>query len=266
MSWSNAYQDLDSREKLETRNIQKYQFKSIDPNEVTSQNFNPEHASTPHDDSTPPAPAPSAESPRNSLEKELIEKLLLKTDELSSSLAKMQIQMEKQQADLEARLESTKSEAYKDGLREGEQKAKDEMLQEVQKEKQGLINAIIALEKNLKFSEEKLQEFEKDLAQIAIDLAREVIVKEVEEGSQKIALELAHSLIESIKDVAHSTLRVNTLDYPYLRENLDLKNITLEADDNITKGGVVIASNSGNIDGNIMSRFRILKQNVLDNA
>ena len=63
MSWSNAYQDLDSREKLETRNIQKYQFKSIDPNEVTSQNFNPEHASTPHDDSTPPASTPSAESP-----------------------------------------------------------------------------------------------------------------------------------------------------------------------------------------------------------
>ncbi|STP13081.1 flagellar assembly protein [Helicobacter mustelae] len=255
LSNDSSQQDLIYQSKMENHNIQKYQFKTIGKE-------------MPTDDITPSPAAPAQQmqsTPANSFEKELIERLLQKTDELASSLAKMQLQVEKQQSDLEERVAISRNDGYKEGLREGEEKAKQEMLESVQKERQSLINAVVTLEKSLKLSENKVQELEKDLAQIALDIAREVIVKEIEENHQKIALSLCHNLMESMKDITQVELRVNTLDYPYLRENLDLKNIQLQADDNIAKGGVVISSKAGNIDGNVMTRFRVLKQNVLDN-
>lgn len=258
--------DLIHQSKRENHNIQRYQFKTIDKNEsnINYDLSNESNLMQNQEEVISNNIGGMVENTNNSLEKELIEKLLQKTDELSSSLAKMQIQVEKQQLDLEDRLALTKSDSYKEGLREGEQKAKNEMLEEVQKEKQALIHAIINLEKSLKKSEERMQELEKELAQIAVDMAQEVIVKEIEQNHQEIALSLAKSLIDTIKDTTQIQLRVNTLDYPYLRENLELKNIQLEADDNIAKGGVVISCNSGNIDGNIISRFKILKQNILE--
>lgn len=262
-------QDLIHQSRRENHNIQRYQFKSIDKNAPIMDYDTPvsdADGGFQQETNNMFSNSFNEQNVNSSLEKELIEKLLQKTDELSSSLAKMQIQVEKQQLDLEDRLALTKSDSYKDGLRDGEQKAKNEMLEEIQKEKQSLVNAIIALDKSLKNSEEKLAEFEKELAQIAIDMAREVIVKEIEDNAQQVALSLAKALIGSIKDVTQMQLRVNTLDYPFLRENLELKNIQLEADDNISRGGVVISSNSGNIDGNIMSRFKILKQSVLENT
>ncbi len=255
--------DLIHRLNRENHNIQKYQFKTIDKNEINT-NYDLPNETIDTIQNQESAVGGAVESVNNSLEKELIEKLLQKTDELSSSLAKMQIQVEKQQLDLEDRLALTKSDSYKEGLRDGEQKIKNEMLEEIQKEKQALINAVINLEKSLRKSEERMQELEKELAQIAVDIAKEVIIKEVEENNQEVALTLAKSLIGSVKDATKIQLRVNTLDYPYLRENLDLKNIQLEADDNIAKGGVVISCSSGNIDGNILSRFKILKQNILE--
>ncbi|MCE3037559.1 flagellar assembly protein FliH [Helicobacter sp. faydin-H20] len=260
LSSDSGQQDLISQSKMEHHNIQKYQFKSIGQEEAMEDKKQFQEAFA------TPDVANQTPSINNSFEKELVEKLLQKTDELASSLAKMQLQVEKQQLDMEERISTARSDAYKDGLREGEEKIKKELLESVEKEKQSLINAVIALEKSLKLSEEKIKELEQDLAQIAIDMAREVIVKEVEENSQKIAISLAHHLMESMRDITQVELRVNTLDYPYLRENLDLKNVEIQADDNIAKGGVVIASKAGNIDGNVMTRFRVLKQNVLDNT
>ena len=52
----------------------------------------------------------------------------------------------------------------------------------------------------------------------------------------------------------------------YLKENLkDKEKIQIEADNAISRGGVVISSNLGNLDGNVMSRYKMLKQSVLDN-
>lgn len=259
LSSNSEQQDLISQSKMDNHNIQKYQFKSIGNYEEPKMQENVQAQEV----FSAPNIAPAT---NNTFEKELVEKLLQKTDELASSLAKMQLQVEKQQIDMEDRITTSRNDAYKDGLREGEEKAKQEMQESVDRERQSLINAVIALEKSLKTSEDKIKELERDLAQIAIDMTREVIVKEVDENHQKIALSLAHSLMESMKDITQVELRVNTLDYPYLRENLDLKNIELLADDNIAKGGVVVSSKAGNIDGNVMSRFRVLKQNVLDNA
>lgn len=258
---NNGDQDLIQQNNKDNHNIQKYQFKSLESTGSVDESFTESV-----ENSAPQDSASVAVQPIQSLERELIERLLQKTDELSSSLAKMQIQMEKQQLDMEERLNITKNDAYKDGFREGEEKTKMTLEAEVTKEKQALMNAVIALDNNLQNSVKRLDEFEKELAQIAIDIAKEVVAKEIEENSAKVAQSLANTLIGSIKDVTEVCLRVNPLDYSYLRENMDLKNITLQTDDNIQKGGAVITSPSGNIDGNIMMRFKLLKQRVLEES
>ena len=261
MLLNDGEQDLIQQNNKDNHNIQKYQFKPIENMDSMEEKML-EPLENDMQDSAPSVTIPQTQN----LERELIERLLQKTDELSSSLAKMQIQVEKQQLDMEDRLSVTKSDAYKDGLKEGEEAAKAALEGEINKEKQALINAIVALDTSLQNSVKRLDDFEKELAQIALDIAKEVIVKEIEESSAKVAQSLASALIDSIRDVTEVCLRVNPLDYSYLRENLDLKNITLEADENIQKGGVVITSASGNIDGNIMTRFRLLKQKVLEES
>ncbi len=259
MLLNDGEQDLIQQNNKDNHNIQKYQFKPIENIDSIEEKMLEPLETDMQDSSVVIQQA-------QNLERELIERLLQKTDELSSSLAKMQIQVEKQQLDMEDRLNITKSDAYKDGLREGQESTKAALEGEINKEKQALVNAIIALDTSLQNSVKRLDDFEKELAQVALDIAREVIVKEIEESSAKVAQSLANALIDSIRDVTEVCLRVNPLDYSYLREKLDLKNITLEADENIQKGGVVITSASGNIDGNIMTRFRLLKQKVLEES
>ncbi|PAF44326.1 flagellar assembly protein FliH [Helicobacter sp. 11S02596-1] len=257
-----------AKSELPKHNVQKYEFKSIAKNPY--QDLEEAH---PVENIPSPSVQESASLVQEvkkpggtSLEKDLIERLLQKTDELSGNLAKLQIQFEKQQLEIEERVNTARNDAYKDGLKEGEEKAKKEMLQDVEKEKTALIQSVITLDKEMQKSQKHLEKLEKELSSIAVDIAREVIVKEVENSSQKVALALAKELLSSIVDATDIHIRVNTIDYPYLSENLkDAPKIKIDADDAIAKGGVVITCSNGNIDGNLMARYRTLKQSVLDN-
>lgn len=202
----------------------------------------------------------------DSLEKELIEKLLGKIDELSTSLAKLQLQFEKQQQEMEAQITTARNDAYKDGLREGEEKIKEQFQSEIQKEKTALIDSAITLGNAMKNSETHLRELEKELSSIAVDIAKEVVAKEVQSDSSAVALALAKELLGSIANATDVYLRVNPLDFPNLQESLkDYPKLKIEADNAITKGGVIINNGGGIIDGTISNRYKTLKQSVLEN-
>lgn len=236
--------------------IKRYEFKSINQVENTNSKEKIESSTTNENVSIP--------SP--SLEKELIEKLLKKSDELSGNLAKLEIQFEKTQTSMQDSIEKTSEESYKRGLEEGKNKARAELEDEISKEREKIIQSLISLENALKNNQNHLETLEKELSGIAIDMAREVIVKEIDDNSQKVALELTKSLLSNIMDATQIYIRVNPTDYVYIKENLkNIEKIQLEADNAISRGGIVIASNLGNLDGNIMSRYKMLKQSVLEN-
>ena len=59
-------------------------------------------------------------------------------------------------------------------------------------------------------------------------------------------------------------IKVNPIDFHYLNNMLkNNQNIEIKDDDTIQKGDIVIISDNGNIDGNVMSRYQILS--VLEN-
>lgn len=256
-----------AQEQLKNHNIKKYKFKTI-TNEMIESNQAQIVESSTKDTNTEQEQINHAETMAKlaNLEHDLVGRLLQKTDELSGSLAKLQIQFEKLQAESSQRVQSAREEGYKDGLRDAESKAKDELYNELNSQKSKLVDSIITLENTLKQSELHLQDLEKELSAIAVDIAKEVVISEISENSQKVALNLTKELLNSIMDATNIKIKVNPNDYLYLKEHLpENQKVELLSDSAVSLGGVVIISDSGNIDGTIMSRYKNLKQSVLEN-
>lgn len=272
MSLSSFDEDnLITKNHIEKHRISKYEFRPIvvdktDSNQNVSQGVAKDSAVQNLVSNTEELAGEARKLGEDTIEKELIEKLLQKTDELSSSLAKLQIQFEKQQLEMEERVNTARNDAHKDGLREGEEKIRNAMEADIQKERTALIDAAINLGKAMKNSETHLRELEKELSAIAVDIAREVIAKEIEKDSSAVATALAKELLGSIADATDVHLRVNSLDYPVLQQELqEYTKLKIEADNAVTKGGVIIENGGGIIDGSISNRYKTLKQSVLEN-
>lgn len=276
-----SQENIIGQEELKNHNIKKYEFKSItsemlesgkilEPSkeinkEITSE-INESEILGETQASTEVQNTESTMQKIATLEQELVERLLQKTDELSSSLAKLQIQFEKLQVESEQRVASAREEGYKDGFREAETKAKDELFAEINTQKKSLVDSIITLESALKQSQKHLEDLEKELSAISVDIAKEVILSEVSENSQKIALGLTKELLNSIMDATNIKIKVNPSDYLFLKEQLsENTKVEILADSAVSLGGVVIVSDSGNLDGTIMARYKNLKQSVLEN-
>ena len=254
--------NLIQEEEMDSHTVNKYEFKTIQPMDI-SRSVEPTHVTQESADTSSVIPSMPSQ---NSLEKELIEKLLQKSDELSGNLAKLEMQFEKSQHEMQDNLQQARDESYKRGLEEGKSEAKKEMEAEISSEREKIVQSLITLENTLKNSQTHIEALEKELSSIAVDMAREVIVKEIGDNSQKVALELTRSLLANIMEATQIGIKVNPIDYVYIKENLkDMDKVQIEADNAISRGGVVISSNLGNLDGNIMSRYKMLKQSVLDN-
>ena len=192
-----------------------------------------------------------------------VEELLKKTDELSSNIIKLQMQIENQESEFAKRLEAETIRAKEDGKNEGiaqTNAANEAKIKEL--EAKFSASATKLDEQYVKF-DEFLKKSEEELGQTAIKIAKEVIEKEVSSASGQIAHHLANSLIKELSDVKNIEIRVNPEDSDYLKEQFSKnERVKVSADDAISKGGVVIISEGGNIDATMQTRLEKLKMLV----
>lgn len=255
-------------------NIKRYEFKVLDSlaKEEPQESFEP-LSSLPLDSHVPqenPPPSPSTPPvpsiPASLIENELIERLLQKSDELAGSLAKMQMQLDKQQKEMDSLIKEAREEARALGIKEGQEQARAVMQEEVEEQKRALIASIELLEGTSKEMEKQIGSLERELSAIAVDIAKEVIVKEVSEKSAEVAHALAKNLLDSLKEATKVLLKLNPQDYALLVKHFEgEERIKIQPDKAIAKGGVVIISDNGNLDGTILSRFQTLKKSILEN-
>ena len=199
-------------------------------------------------------------------EAEVVDKILQKSDILAESLQKLQEQFNRQEQEIGQRVNEAREEARLKAFEEGYQKAKMELEAQINSQKELYSLSIQRIDENIANSKNHIINLEKELSSIALDIAREVITTEVSANSAKIAASLARTLLENVAQNAQVTLKVFPGDLEDLKEGLkDLNNIVLESDQAIAKGGVVILSNEGNIDGDLYLRFETLKKSILDN-
>ncbi len=195
-----------------------------------------------------------------------IEELLKKSDELSTSIIKLQMQIEKQEQDFNNRLKNELERESQNAYEKGYQKAKDDLEAETKEVKDKFLNSINILEVEAQKGNDFLNKIESELSSTAIEVAREVILKEIKQSSTDIASALSRKLIEELKDAKTIKIKVNPSDYEALTEIYSSReNIRVDSDSAITKGGVVVLSDAGNLDGNISTRLEKVK-NLIENG
>ena len=196
----------------------------------------------------------------NDIEKEQnipdIDELLQKIDLLSEENINLESKVEKLQKEFDNEIETKVHEAYERGKQEGIEETNKTIQDQSDELKTQLINSIENLNDKILELDKYLEEVEEELKEAAIIIAKKVIKKELDQNSNKIALFIAKSLIEELKDATNIKLKVNPNNEKYLTQNLSSdKKIKIEADDAVNKGGVIIISDIGNIDNNISTRL-----------
>ena len=202
-------------------------------------------------------------SETSSVKDEIVEQMLKKADELSTNLVKMQMQLEKQQEEFEVRLKEAREAAYEEGKLAGKEECEARLKGEVDELRERLTHTIVSLDESRELFLKKVDTIEEELIETALDLAKQVIVKEIDNNSKEVALRLAKLLLTEVKDASKVTLKVNPNDYTYVKESLEHgPKVEVSADQAVGPGGVIVISDIGNIDGEIMNRFERIKEAV----
>lgn len=197
---------------------------------------------------------------------QFIEELLKKTDELSSNIIKLQMQIEKQEQDFNNRLSEEIQRERENAQALGYQKARDEFELAAQETKSRYFKSITSIDALYKNMEEIFAKMESDMSATAFEIAKEVIKKELIDSSSKVAIALSRELLKELKEASKIELKVNPKDLEDLKEAyLQNEKIKVTSDDSITLGGVVILSDVGNLDGNLAMRLEKIKYLIQDN-
>lgn len=126
-----------------------------------------------------------------------------------------------------------------------------------------VVQAIKDLKHYAAFFEQATFQMETKLLKTSIAIAQKIISIEVGENSSKIAKQTINHLLNKIKTASKVQIHLNPKDYEILRGQLNLEPfIELHQDANVVAGGVVIASDLGNFDGNIESKVASMLESL----
>lgn len=129
-----------------------------------------------------------------------------------------------------------------------------------------VVQAIKDLKHYAAFFEQATFQLETKILKTSISIAQKIISIEVGENSSKIAQQTITHLLNKIKTASKIRIHLNPKDYLILKDQLNLESfIELQQDANVTLGGVVIASDLGNFDGNIEAKVSTMLE-TLDNV
>lgn len=195
----------------------------------------------------------------NASTQKVVEDLMKEKEGLIGKVARLEMQLEAKEREFAASLESAKKDAEQVGF----ERAKSECEREMSELRDKFSKSIAKLDE----ASAKLADFtaknEAELADAAIDIAREVILKEVGENSAQIAVSLAKNLIAELKGAGAMELKVSPQDYEFVKGALKSNSrLKISLDDAISKGSVVILSDAGNLEANLNSRLEKIKQIV----
>ncbi len=237
--------------------IKPYKFKNMDEDYDKNDEFKKESLSH-----TEFNPEKIEKKEKNDDQKKVIENLLLKIEELSTNIVNSQKKFEEQINECNKRVEEEKQRAFNEGYEKGLKEGEDKCRQNLEEKMNLLETSLQKIDKINETFEEKILSVEKELISVALDIAKEVIQKEISKESSEIAYSLAKNLMEDIKDATKIKLKLNPKDAVSLKDKF--KNIEVIPDEAVKEGGVIIISDIGNIDAEVLNRFENIKESILE--
>ena len=259
------------KDRIDDHSIQRYRFKVLGTNGnldpiVTTQDEYMQDAFEPQEIKTPSDEVVTITRIEEGAQNQFIEELLKKTDELTSNVVKLQIQIEKQEQDFSKRLTEELTRERENAYAQGYQKAKEESEGVLSEIKSRYLKSIMHLDTLYKSIDEKLEKIETDMSVSAFEIAKEVIKKEIASSSSQVAASLAKALLKEVKEAMKIELKVNPKDFDFLKElYAGEEKITVVSDDAVTLGGVIVLSDVGNLDGNLAVRLEKVKYLLQEN-
>ena len=193
-------------------------------------------------------------------ESSFIEELLKRTDEMSGSMIKLQMQIENQENEFAKRLESEIQRAKEDGIKQGRDEAAAKFDEELRALESRYLGSINKLEEQAAKFESLIASSEAQLPATAVDIAKEVVKKEISLNSANIAAAICKELFSEIKDAKEVQVKVNPKDYEFIKENFSGQNVKISADEAISAGGAIVLSDVGNFEGTIEARLEKIKK------
>ena len=193
-------------------------------------------------------------------ESSFIEELLKRTDEMSGNMIKLQMQIENQENEFAKRLESEIQRAKEDGIRQGTEEAAAKFNEELKALESRYLGSINKLEEQAAKFESLIASSEAQLPTTAIEIAKEVVKKEISLNSANIAAAICKELFSEIKDAKEVQVKVNPKDYEFIKENFSGQNVKISADEAISAGGAIVLSDAGNLEGTIEARLEKIKK------
>ncbi len=237
--------------KLNEHHVKKFQFASLEVNQEKKEPFNPALFS----DNEEVIEKPLIKEEEKPTENKEADALLQKIEYLSGENIRLEAELETLKKEFDEKVTEQSDKAYERGKVEGV-KDTQETLQEHNDELNiQLIKSITALDEQVQKHEEFFTSCKEELVDASTIIAKKIIKKELEDHSEIVAKKLADTFINDLKEASTITLKVNPKDAQYIEEHYkEKKNIKIDADDAINKGGIIILSDIGNIDGNIETR------------
>lgn len=212
-----------------------------------------------------PEEKPEKEDPKelSVFQSGFVEDLLKKTDEMSGNLIKLQMQIESQENEFNNRLNAELENAKEKFSQDGYNQAKIEFDQKYAELEEKFLKSVAKLDEACANLEIFIAKNEKELASTAIEIAKEVIHKELEQNSAQIALNLSKELINELQGASSIELKVSPSDYDFIKSHLkELDHLKISLDDAISKGSVLVLSDEANIESNLNARLMKIKKMV----
>ncbi len=126
-----------------------------------------------------------------------------------------------------------------------------------------LIEAMKDLKNYSTFFEQATFQMETKILKTSISIAKKIIDIEIGENSAQIAKETISNIMAKIKTASKVSIHLHPKDYVVLKGQLNFDNfVTLQEDANVAAGGVVIASDLGNFDGNVEAKVQTMLESL----
>jgi flagellar assembly protein FliH len=126
-----------------------------------------------------------------------------------------------------------------------------------------VVEAIKDLKHYASFFEQATFQLESKILKTSMAIAKKIIKIEVGENSAAIAKETISNMLNKIKTASKISIHLNPRDYAVLKNDLQYESyIELFEDSNVAAGGVVIASDLGNFDGNIEAKVNSMLESL----
>lgn len=254
------------KESVEEHSIQRYRFKVLGGSHLSQEAVSVDEQGIVQADPFEETFEPEVPMRQESSNNFFVEELLKKTDELTTHVVKLQLQIEKQENEFTQRLNEELKRERESAHIQGYQKAKEELEASMAEVKVRYVKSMNQLDTFCATMGEKVTKLESEAGVIALEIAKEVIKKEVNKESGQIALLLSKELLKELKDATKIELHVNPNDAEMIKaEFASHEKIKIVPDDAITLGGVVVLSDIGNLDGTLAMRLEKVKYMIQEN-